>query len=234
MQRLVLKSPHIWPNLALIITNHVYDHICKNDILPPEQKEIKQKARGCKDHLVLDKVTLELTQQNKRNLSLAWIDYQKAYNLVPHSWISEVLETYKVESTLHRFIEKLIPFRRTKLNLYTGNDTITTKELFIWSGIFQGDSLSPLIFCIALFPLSCKLHQAGTGFRIGKHKVLHLLYINDLKMYAKNDEEMCAILTIVNGKSVETTILDDFPRLPHDEGYKYLGILESLDFHTKE
>eukprot|EP00957_Ditylum_brightwellii_P063407 4812695-Ditylum_brightwellii.AAC.1 len=44
----------------------------------------------------------------------------------------------------------------------------------------------------------------------------------------------CAILTIVNNKPVETTILDDFPRLPHDEGYKYLGILESLDFHTKE
>eukprot|EP00957_Ditylum_brightwellii_P175401 13352661-Ditylum_brightwellii.AAC.1 len=44
----------------------------------------------------------------------------------------------------------------------------------------------------------------------------------------------CAILTIVNVKLVETTILDNFPRLPHDEGYKYLGILESSDFHTKE
>eukprot|EP00957_Ditylum_brightwellii_P108897 8307415-Ditylum_brightwellii.AAC.1 len=44
----------------------------------------------------------------------------------------------------------------------------------------------------------------------------------------------CAILTIVKGKPVETTILDDFPRLPHDKGYKYLSILESLDFQTKE
>eukprot|EP00957_Ditylum_brightwellii_P147127 11202783-Ditylum_brightwellii.AAC.1 len=40
--------------------------------------------------------------------------------------------------------------------------------------------------------------------------------------------DKCAILTIVNGKPVETTILDNFPQLPHDEGYKY------LDFHTKE
>eukprot|EP00957_Ditylum_brightwellii_P014214 1070796-Ditylum_brightwellii.AAC.1 len=46
--------------------------------------------------------------------------------------------------------------------------------------------------------------------------------------------DKCAILTIVNGKHVETTILDDFPQLPHDKSYKYLGILESLDFHTKE
>ena len=33
---------------------------------------------------------------------------------------------------------------------------------------------------------------------------------------------------------METTILDDSPQLPHDKGYKYLGILESLDFHMKE
>eukprot|EP00957_Ditylum_brightwellii_P020417 1539519-Ditylum_brightwellii.AAC.1 len=46
--------------------------------------------------------------------------------------------------------------------------------------------------------------------------------------------DKCAILTIVKGKPVEITILDDFPRLPHDEGYKYLGILEKSDFHTKE
>eukprot|EP00957_Ditylum_brightwellii_P112877 8606369-Ditylum_brightwellii.AAC.1 len=45
--------------------------------------------------------------------------------------------------------------------------------------------------------------------------------------------ELCAILTIINDKPVETAILDYFPRLPHDEGYKYLGILESSDFHTK-
>eukprot|EP00957_Ditylum_brightwellii_P182539 13905092-Ditylum_brightwellii.AAC.1 len=57
-------------------------------------------------------------------------------------------------------------------------------------------------------------------------------FSNDIGMSFRLDK--CAILTIVNGKHVETTILDDFPQLPHDEGYKYLGILESLNFHTKE
>eukprot|EP00957_Ditylum_brightwellii_P016160 1216514-Ditylum_brightwellii.AAC.1 len=44
----------------------------------------------------------------------------------------------------------------------------------------------------------------------------------------------CAILTIKNGKPVETTILDDFLKLCDDEGYKYLGIVESSDFHMKK
>eukprot|EP00957_Ditylum_brightwellii_P020844 1572157-Ditylum_brightwellii.AAC.1 len=126
--RPIICLPTCYKVLTLIITNHVYDHICNNDILPLDQKGIKQKSRGCKYHLVLGKVILELTQQNKRNLSLAWIDYQKAYYWIPHSWILEVPETYKVESALCRFIEKLIPLLQTKLNLHTDNDTITTKE----------------------------------------------------------------------------------------------------------
>eukprot|EP00957_Ditylum_brightwellii_P034838 2639660-Ditylum_brightwellii.AAC.1 len=57
-------------------------------------------------------------------------------------------------------------------------------------------------------------------------------FSDDIGMAFGLDE--CTILTIVNGKPVETTILDYFPQLPHDEGYKYIGILESLDIHTKE
>ena len=29
----------------------------------------------------------------KRKLSVAWIDYKKAYYMVPHSWIIDCLET---------------------------------------------------------------------------------------------------------------------------------------------
>jgi len=226
-----------------LITNRIYKHICDNRILPPEQKGIKQQAHGCKDHLLLDKVILEVTNQNKRNVSFVWIDYQKSYNSVLHSWIKEILETYKIEPTLRHFIEKLIPLWRTRLNLHTEGETITTKELAIRSVIFQGDSLSPLIFCIALFPLSRQLHGAGTGFKLGKKKISHLLYIGNLKVYANDDEEMvrcmelikrfrddigmsfgynkCAIITIKNGKPVETTILDDFPKLRNANGHHH-------------
>ena len=30
----------------------------------------------------------------KKNLARAWIDYQKAYNMVPHSWIEECLKIF--------------------------------------------------------------------------------------------------------------------------------------------
>eukprot|EP00957_Ditylum_brightwellii_P110857 8455610-Ditylum_brightwellii.AAC.1 len=33
---------------------------------------------------------------------------------------------------------------------------------------------------------------------------------------------------------MKTNILDDFPWLPYNEGYRHIGILESLDFRTAQ
>lgn len=37
---------------------------------------------------------------------MAWIDYQKAYDSFPHSWIKEVLKIYKVNDTVVDFINQ--------------------------------------------------------------------------------------------------------------------------------
>ena len=42
----------------------------------------------------------------------------------------------------------------TTLNLIHQNSNIKSKPIKINSGIFQGDSLSPLLFCIPLIALS--------------------------------------------------------------------------------
>ena len=56
--------------------------------------------------------------------------------------------------------------------------------------IFQGDSLSPLLFVIALTPLSMVLWKvtAGYGMMKGRCKINHLLFMDDLKFFAKNKE----------------------------------------------
>ena len=43
--------------------------------------------------------------------------------------------------------------------LSCGNSTIKTRLMQIRRGIFQGDSLSPLLFCMALNPLSKELNR---------------------------------------------------------------------------
>ena len=41
-----------------------------------------------------------------KNLSTAWIDYKKAFDSVPHSWILKCLQMYMICPVLITFIEE--------------------------------------------------------------------------------------------------------------------------------
>ena len=65
--------------------------------------------------------------------------------------------------------------------------------------IFQGDSLSPLLFCLALVPLTSELATSGYGYKISSTSapISNLFYMDDLKLYSKNEQEQIGELKIV-------------------------------------
>ena len=60
-------------------------------------------------------------------------------------------------------------------------------EVDIKQGIFQEDSLSPLVFVLSLIPLSLILRKAKAAYELSgsKEKINHLLFIADLKLYSR-------------------------------------------------
>ena len=77
----------IWKLLTEIISDKTYDHLEEKKLLPGKQKGSKRKCQGTKDQLVMDRFILQNCRKRKANLSMAWVDYKKAYNMVSHSWI---------------------------------------------------------------------------------------------------------------------------------------------------
>ena len=65
--------------------------------------------------------------------------------------------------------------------------------------IFQGDSLRPLLFVAALISLTIILRQTQLGYQISKNtaKMIHLLYMDDLKLYGKSTSEQESLLNTV-------------------------------------
>ncbi|XP_037303411.1 uncharacterized protein LOC119193790 [Manduca sexta] len=57
--------------------NILHNHCSNNDIMAIEQRGCRRGAKGCKDHLMVNKAILEDAHQMQKNLSMAWIDYQK-------------------------------------------------------------------------------------------------------------------------------------------------------------
>ena len=85
--------------------------------------------------------------------------------------------------------------------LYLNMPGSVPKELsatFVRCGIFQGDTLSPLLFCIVLTPLSLLLdHLDGYHTRV-TGQLNYLLYMNDLKLYAGSDTHLETLLHTVH------------------------------------
>ena len=76
--------------------------------------------------------------------------------------------------------------------LHAENELAETEDIKIQRAIFQGDSLTPLLFCICLIPLTQQLNRLNTGYEehITKTKISHQLYMDDLKLIAKSEEEL--------------------------------------------
>ena len=83
--------------------------------------------------------------------------------------------TENVKSLLANSMEKW------KVILCLGNSELG--EVEVRRGIFQGDSLSPLVFVLAFIPLSLILRRvkAAYEFSKSKEKINHLLFMDDLK-----------------------------------------------------
>ena len=66
-------------------------------------------------------------------------------------------------------------------------------------GIFQDDCLSPLLFVLALIPLSIVLRRVKAGYDLASRKGLlnHLLFMNDLKLYGKNEKQVDTLINTV-------------------------------------
>ena len=94
----------LWKLLTGIINEKFYDHLNQQKLLPEEQKGCQRKARGTKDQLLIDKAVVRNSRKRKTNLNVVWIDFRKAYDMVPHSWI---LKTLELVGTARNIIELL-------------------------------------------------------------------------------------------------------------------------------
>ena len=128
----------------------MYTHLLDNQLLPEEQKGARKKSRGTKDQLLIDKTILKEVKRLKKNVVMSWIDYKKAYDMVPHSWIKETLNITGVAKNIQHLLTNSMEKWGTLLSS-NGNEL---GKVDIRRGIFQGDSFSPLLFVMAMIPLT--------------------------------------------------------------------------------
>ena len=198
------KPDQYWPitclNMAYklltsVVTTLLKQHVDRNSILPIEHKAMRKNRHGYLDALWLDSMISGEAKRSKRSLSVAWIDYSKTYDRVPHDWLRDMLESIRAPEPLRRCISTLIP---TEFNCGVGRDIVKV-EMAFRRGLFQGDSLLPLLFCLSIAPLLLALQLVG-GFesRVLKGVISPTLFMNDLEVYATGKAALKRMLALVD------------------------------------
>ena len=144
---------------------------------------------------------------------------------------------------------------KTNMYLFHANGEIMIEAVLIKRGIFQGDSLSPLLFILAINPISLLLNRRTRGYTLDGMHITHVLYMDDLKTFSSSFESLkkmvllvekftadigmelglkkCKIVNLQRGKYVKLGDIElesggVIQELGQDEVYKYLGV-EELD-----
>ena len=126
---------------------------------------------------------------------MAWIDYRKAHNMIPHSWITECMEMTGAASNIRSFVQKTMPHWRTKL--IVRNQELG--EVKIERGLFQGDRLSSLLFVIGMIPMILLFRSCKAKYHLGKEypKLNNQLFMDDLKLFGKCSKETDSLIRTV-------------------------------------
>ena len=101
--------------------------------------------------------------------------HKKTYDLVPHSWISECLEMFGIANSVQDFLNNSMKSWKLELNALGEK----LGEVDIRRGIFQGHSLSPLLFVLFMDPLTWLLRRAKADNELSNKG----FKLNDLKLW---------------------------------------------------
>jgi hypothetical protein len=134
-------------------------------------------GRGTTDAIFIVRQMQEKFLGKKRDLWIAFVDLEKAFDRVPRDVVWWALRTLRVDEWLIRVIQSMYEGVSTAVKLGDRE----SESFSVRVGVHQGSVLSPLLFIIVLEALSIK-------FRTGAP--WELLYADDLALIAESEEKL--------------------------------------------
>jgi len=143
-----------------IMAKRISTHLEEKSLLPAEQKGCHPGSKGCKYQLLISKTIYENCRRRNKNLSIAWIDYQNAFDSVPHSWLEKSIELVGVNSKIVRFCKLFMGKWNARLILRTKQEVMQSQPIQIRRGIFQGDSFLAITLLHCTYSISKQAEQS--------------------------------------------------------------------------
>lgn len=215
-------------------------------VLPEEQRAVRKGARGTLDCHLVDEAVCSDAVSRKRDLSVAYIDFRKAFDSVEYDLLEQRLIALGCDHQLKEVVMNAVRGRETVFEVRTDRGERRTAPVALRRGLLQGDALSPVLFGVAVSGISARLGEFPKIETTNARFPNHLFFMDDLKLFARSKQVLltmteavkeaagiaglefginkCAEIDVRRGQVVHEAT--SFPE--HHEPYRYLGIKQWL------
>ncbi|XP_029657731.1 uncharacterized protein LOC115232001 [Octopus sinensis] len=237
--RPITCMPTLYKLVTKCVNVKLADFVEAFGLISDNQLGTRKYCQGAKEQALINQC---LNKEYGNGLYSAWVDVKKAYDSVDHDFLFHVLDCSGIPLWIVNFVKSVV--KKWAVKLHMEGRRIGSVKLN--RGILQGDSLSPLLFVMVLDPLSRILNSVFPKLEINQedpnmltYSTNHLLFIDDLKIFALKQDTLLKMMEAVNGffkivglemnseKSASNLeSLSCCKTIDGINGYRYLGVLE--------
>jgi exonuclease III len=226
-----------------ILNSRLEKYLTEMNLISKLQIGFKKHSRTADHMFILRTLMEQYAKGNKRKLYTCFVDFEKAFDQIPHDSLFYKLLSLNINGPVYQLIKDM--YRRTCLTVKVNNELTPAFKSNI--GSRQGDPLSPNCFKIFTYDLPDSIGMECDPPTLGKIKVPCLLYaddvillsetpglqkaINNLQEYSKrwglkvNLNKTKVLIFNAQGKKQTTSFKYESHILDNVQEYKYLGII---------
>ena len=181
----------MWKILTAQIREEIYFLLTSRGLFPEEQKGCRKGSRGNAELLHSDQHILNESKTRRKTSSYdldwlqnsIWYGSAKLNNKLPQN-VQNITWSHKHYRENHENLESGVDNRRKKLS---------------WSKDPKRYFSRRLLFIIAMMPLNHILRKCSAGYKLCRsyEKINHLMYMDDIKLFAKNEKELKTLIHAV-------------------------------------
>ena len=97
-----------------MVGSYTKEHAGRNNVRDRSQLGTCSNVLGTVDQLIINNAIMDEAWERKRNLAVAFYDYQKAYDMVRHDWMMRVYSWMGVPEKVSQVIKKIMKGWKTR------------------------------------------------------------------------------------------------------------------------
>uniref|UniRef100_A0A023FB05 Putative endonuclease-reverse transcriptase n=1 Tax=Triatoma infestans TaxID=30076 RepID=A0A023FB05_TRIIF len=226
-----------------LIATRLMNWVESNNVFPEGQAGFRR-GRSCIDNLfVLNSIASIHTFSKRNYLYAIFIDFRKAFDSIKHDQLWQKMYALGVSGKIIRILINLYEHANLKL---LQNNQISHWQVQVTQGVLQGESLSPLLFCLYISDFEIFLRSRNlSGIKIeGNVDILSLLFADDIVLFADSRSdaqlkldwvsEYCGINSLeLNAKKTKTVVFRRSPKMKKILPIHYGGnVIEYVNHFT--